>query len=216
MAYEDLYWDGIVLNGTVPSSSQYALRTETAMGTCAIYIDGGYLDKVLRQDHDGARINMEKLAQAAARQDELLLTYYYHCMPYLSDPPTADEQGRFNAMCRFIDAISHIPRFQVRLGKLRFRGTAGSGKPIFIQKRVDMMLGVDMMLLAVKHRVNRIVLLTGDSDMIPVVEAVKPEGVVVTLIHGPLKGHSPPSRELYKIVDERVDIDATMIDSIRR
>ncbi len=125
-------------------------------------------------------------------------------------PPTADEQGRFDSKRRFIDAISHIPRFQVRLGKLQIQGTTESGKPIFIQKRVDMMLGVDMTLLAVKHRV--IVLLTGDSDTIPAVEAMKPEGVVITL--GPLKGRSSPSREV--IVDERVDIDVAMIESIRR
>ena len=32
------------------------------------------------------------------------------------------------------------------------------------------MMGVDMALLAVKHRVDRIALLTGDSDTIPAVE----------------------------------------------
>lgn len=217
MACEEFYLDGAVLNGGAPSSSQNILRhAETAMETCAIYIDGGYLDKVLQQDYDGIRIDMEKLVWVAARQDELLRAYYYHCMPWLSDPPTADEQGRFDSKRRFIDAISHIPRFQVRLGKLQFQGTAESGKPIFIRKRVDMMLGVDMMLLAVKHRVNRIVLLTGDSDAIPAVEAIKPEGVAVTLIHGPLKGRSSPSHELYKVVDERVDIDVAVIETIRR
>lgn len=56
-----------------------------------------------------------------------------------------------------------------------------------------MMLGVDMTLLAAKHRVNRMVPLIGDSDAIPAVETVKPEGGVVTL--GPLKGRSPPNRE---------------------
>ena len=79
-----------------------------------------------------------------------------------------------------------------------------------------MMLGVDMALLAVKQRVDRMALLTGDSDTIPAVEAVKPEGIVVTLWHGPLKGRSSPSRDLYQIVDERIEIDQATIDAVTR
>lgn len=186
------------------------------MATCAIYIDGGYLNKILQRDHGSARIDMAKLVHKAAGPDELLRAYYYHCMPYQSDPPTPDEQKRFGAKHRFITALNRIPRFQVRLGKLKLEGKTADGKPIFVQKRVDMMLGVDMALLAIKHRVDRVVLLTGDSDTIPAVEAVKSEGVVVTLLHGPLKGLSPPSRDLYQIADEWAPVDAAMINDIRR
>ena len=113
--------------------------------------------------------------------------------------------------------LSYIPRFQVRLGHLNFQGLTDSGQPIFQQKRVDMMLGVDMALLAVKQRVDRMALLTGDSDTIPAVEAVKPEGIVVTLWHGPLKGRSSPSRDLLdQIADERVEIDQATIDAVTR
>ena len=73
-----------------------------------------------------------------------------------------------------------------------------------------------MALLAVKHRVGRMALLTGDSDTIPAVEAVKPEGIAVTLIHGPMKGDARPSRDLYKLADQRVEIDAAMIDNLVR
>ena len=89
-------------------------------------------------------------------------------------------------------------------------GMKEDGRPNHAQKRVDMMMGVDMALLAVKHRVDRIALLTGDSDAIPTVEAVKPEGIVATLVHGPEKGGARPSRELYKLADDRVEIDDAM------
>ena len=186
------------------------------MGTCAIYIDGGYFDKVLQNDYPQTRVDVGKLVEQMCAPDTLLRAYYYHCMPYQSNPPTTDEQNRYAAKRRFINALSHIPRFQVRLGHLHLQGFTDQSQPIFQQKRVDMMLGVDMALLAVKQRVDRIALLTGDSDTIPAVEAVKPEGVVVTLWHGPLKGRSSPSRDLYQIVDERVEIDRTMIDTITR
>ena len=186
------------------------------MGTCAIYIDGGYLDKVLQNEYPQTKVDIGQLVEHMRASDTLLRAYYYHCMPYRSDPPTTDEERRYASKRRFIDALSYIPRFQVRLGHLSFQGLTDRSQPIFQQKRVDMMLGVDMALLAVKQRVDRMVLLTGDSDTIPAVEAVKPEGVVVTLWHGPLKGRSSPSRDLYQIVDDRVEIDQAMIDAMTR
>jgi uncharacterized LabA/DUF88 family protein len=50
------------------------------------------------------------------------------------------------------------------------------------------MLGVDMALLAGKGKITSVALFTGDSDTIPAVEAVKQEGVLVTLWHGALSG----------------------------
>ena len=186
------------------------------MGKCAIYIDGGYLDKVLQNEYPQTKVDVGQLVEQMRASDTLLRAYYYHCMPYRSDPPTTDEERRYASKRRFIDALSYIPRFQVRLGHLNFQGLTARGQPIFQQKRVDMMLGVDMALLAVKQRVDRMALLTGDSDTIPAVEAVKPEGIVVTLWHGPLKGRSSPSRDLYQIVDERIEIDQATIDAVTR
>lgn len=186
------------------------------MGTCAIYIDGGYLDKVLQNEYPQTKVDIGLLVEQMRASDTLLRAYYYHCMPYRSDPPTTDEERRYASKRRFIDALSYIPRFQVRLGHLNYQGLTDKGQPIFQQKRVDMMLGVDMALLAVKQRVDRMALLTGDSDTIPAVEAVKPEGVVVTLWHGPLKTRSSPSRDLYQIVDERVEIDQSTINVVTR
>lgn len=205
------------MNGAASNVAPFSLlKVRRGMGTCAIYIDGGYLDKVLQQDYQQTRVDIGQLVEQMRASDTLLRAYYYHCMPYQSDPPTADEQRRYASKRRFMDALSFIPRFQVRLGHLHFQGLTDRGQPIFQQKRVDMMLGVDMALLAVKQRVDRMVLLTGDSDTIPAVEAVKPEGVVVTLWHGPLTGRSSPSRDLYQIVDERVEIGRAVVDTIMR
>ena len=135
-------------------------------------------------------------------------------MPYQSNPPTPEERNHYGAKHRFFDALSYIPHFEVRLGQLLRSGMKEDGSPNYTQKRVDMMMGVDMALLAVKRRVDRIALLTGDSDTIPAVEAVKPEGIVVTLVHGPMKGGAPPSRELYKLADQRVEIGDAMIKNL--
>lgn len=183
----------------------------------AVFLDGGYLDKVLFFDFNRTRISYEKLALEMAGQNELLRAYYYHCLPYQGSPPTEDERLRFASMSKFVGAISRLPRFEVRLGRLAFRGKQPDGKPIFMQKRIDCMLGVDMALLAAKGKVSNIEVFSGDSDFIPAVEAVKREGILVTLWHGNLSGGSTiqPSRDLYQLCDDRKQLTQTIIDKIR-
>ena len=166
------------------------------MAVTAVFIDGAYLQKVLLHDHDKASVDYGHLANAMIGDDELLRTYYYDCLPYQSNPPTQDEAQRYSNRRRFFHALSLIPRFEVRLGKLAYRGLGEDGKPIFLQKRVDLMLGVDMALLAGKSRIAKVALLTGDSDFTPAVEAVKAEGVLTTVWHGGLSDQTRPSAEL--------------------
>lgn len=184
------------------------------MGVTAVFIDGAYLEKVLLYDHAKARIHFGRLVDTMVEGDELLRAYYYHCLPYQSSPPTEEEKARYAARRRFIDALRHLPRFEVRLGKLAFRGLADDGRPMFQQKRVDLMLGVDMALLAGKNRIAKVALLTGDSDFTPAVEAVKNEGVLTTLWHGSRGRDTSPSRELLQACDERRELTGEIIRSV--
>ena len=91
-----------------------------------------------------------------------------------------------------------------------------AGKPIFVQKRVDIMVGIDMALLAGKGKINSLGLLSGDSDFIPAIEAVKREGVVVTLWHGRKRSDVAPSIELFDLCDERRELTADYLQRIAR
>jgi uncharacterized LabA/DUF88 family protein len=185
------------------------------MGVTAVFIDAGYLDKVLFRDHANARVDYEKLARLMAQPDELLRAYYYHCMPYQGNPPTPEESARYASKHKFITALSLLPRFEVRLGRLVCRGIA-NGVPIYQQKRVDCMIGVDMALLAGKGKITTAAIFTGDSDLMPAIEAVKREGVVTTLWHGGAAPESRPSAELFALVDERRQLTAEMVRGIQR
>lgn len=186
------------------------------MGNVAIFIDGGYLDKVIYFDHSNKRLDYEKFALEMAKPDELVRTYYYHCLPFQSNPPTPEERTRFANRQGFYAKLSRLSRFQVRLGKLVYRGLDDEGKKILIQKRVDTMVGVDMALLAGKGRISRLVLFSGDSDMIPAIEAVKAEGVVVTLWHGSFSADTRPSKDLYDLCDDRILLTSAIVDSCPR
>ena len=186
------------------------------MGTVAVFIDAGYLDKVLFHDHENTRIDLSKLASEMAKPDQLLRAYYYNCLPYQGNPPTDEEKSRYASMRRFITALRNLPRFEVRLGRLAYRGIDPDGNPIFVQKRVDCMVGVDIALLAGKRTITNVALFSGDSDLIPAVDAAKPEGVIVSLWHGSFSASCKPSRELVEACDERYELGADMVERIRR
>ncbi|MGQ9591158.1 MAG: NYN domain-containing protein [Planctomycetota bacterium] len=182
--------------------------------TAAVFIDGGYLDKVMYYDFQNTRVDYGKLAHELASPCALLRAYYYHCLPYRSDPPTEEEERRYQNKLSFFQRLEHLPRFQVRLGRLVKRGLNAQGEPIFIQKRVDCMVGVDMALLAAKGKITNVCIFSGDSDLIPAVEAAKRESIVVTLWHGSQSSEVAPSPDLYAVCDERRQLTRDIIERI--
>jgi len=179
------------------------------MNRIAIFIDGAYVQYMLRDEFGSAVIDFGLLAQKVAAGKEILRTYYYDCLPWQSPNPTPDESARFAKKQRFFAALEKNPRFQIRQGRLEFRGTDNQGRPIFEQKRVDILMGVDLALLAAKHQISDAGIIAGDSDFLPAIEAAKTEGVVIHLFHG-----KNPHRDLVSCCDERIRIEQPFIDSI--
>lgn len=183
------------------------------MSRVAIFIDGGYLDFILKEEFSLARIDYHLLSIKLANGIDLLRTYYYHCLPYQGSPPTLEESDRFAKKQSFFTTLSRLPRYEIRLGKIAFRGINQEGEPIFVQKRVDILLGVDLVLLSAKHQITHAVILAGDSDLLPAIEAAKSEGALIHLYHGK---KNPPHAELWEKADERTPISQELINSILR
>lgn len=179
-------------------------------GRTAIFIDGAYLDHVLKDEFQHVRIDFAKLSARMAGDAQVLRTYYYHCPPYQSTPPTEDERQRYSERRRFYAALDRLPRYMVRLGRLARRSAPGEA-PRFEQKRVDILLGVDLVLLAAKGQIQEAIILAGDSDFIPALEVARQEGVLVRLFHGASRHN-----ELWEEADERVRITQDFIDSVLR
>ena len=177
---------------------------------CAIFIDGAYFFNILRNEFAGARINYGLLSLALSDGTNLMRTYYYSALPYQSNPPTASERSLYARNRQFFSMLSLIPRYTVKLGRTERRGVNPDGAPIFEQKRVDILLAVDLVKLSADGHIQQAVLIAGDSDFIPAIAAVKSDGVVVKLYHG-RNAHS----ELLEEVDEHYQIGQALIDSVR-
>ena len=184
------------------------------MDKVAIFLDGGYLTRILLPitGNTSFPIDFGKLSDVLAAGQSRLRTYYYHCPPYVKSSPTPDEIRRSSKAHSFYGALNRLARFQVRLGHLEFRGNKADGSPIFVQKRVDVLLSVDMVQLGLTRQVDKVILVAGDSDFMPAIEAVKAAGVLVELWHGPRETcHS----ELWQACDERVPMDAALFSTIQ-
>jgi len=175
----------------------------------AIFIDGGYLDVTNRDECGGVRIDYAKLATKLAGSTEILRTYYYNCLPYQQTTPTEEEKTRFSQAQKFHAALRSLPRFEVREGLLVYRGSNRRGEPIFVQKGIDIQLGVDLVLLSAKQQISHAVVIAGDSDLIPALGVAKNEGVLIHLYHG-----SAPHRKLIEIADERTQITPAFLSDI--
>jgi uncharacterized LabA/DUF88 family protein len=177
----------------------------------AIFIDGGYFDATNRSECGGMKIDYAKLADKLANGVEILRTYYYNCLPYQQATPTAEEAKRFAQAQKFHFALRALSRFEVREGMLVFRGNNQRGEPIYVQKGIDIQLGVDLVLLSAKQQISHAVVIAGDSDLIPALSVAKNEGVLVHLYHG-----SAPHRKLIEVADERTQITPDFLADVTK
>ena len=149
----------------------------------AIFIDGAYfLSHMKKHDiipkyEDLADYLLKPLRKSV--QLDLLRCYFYYCAPWMSSEPTTNEKSRMEEYESFIGGIASLERWSVRLGKLQRRWDGY--KEYFEQKRVDVLLSVDMVRHSASGHIQHVLIVAGDSDFIPAIEATKESGATVTL-----------------------------------
>lgn len=182
-----------------------------------IFIDGAYIDMYAKRKK--ITIDHEKLTQyfmsplREENQVDLMRCYYYHCPPWVSNRPTKDELRRMEIHEEFRDQLNNMNRWHMRLGKLQKKWDGE--KEYYEQKRVDVLLSVDLVRHAAAGHIQHAILVAGDSDFIPAVQAAKESGVTMTLWHNPgVSVH----QELLELVDEmhQIDINKIKIKAKRR
>lgn len=178
----------------------------------AIFIDYAYLDRHTWDlfNRTRFRVNFQAFSEKLAGDFDILRTYVYHCPVYQSNPPTDEERHQHAAQRRFFDALELLPKYEIKLGRLERWGPDANGRYRYQQKRVDIMLAVDLVQLAARQIIQEAIIVAGDSDFIPAIAAAKSEGVWVRLAHG-----VSPHRELLTAVDDRVELTTEWMSSVR-
>ncbi|MBX6382898.1 MAG: NYN domain-containing protein [Microbispora sp.] len=168
----------------------------------AVLVDVGYLYAAAGEVLLGAkerkeyRVAADELIQALQKHaleripGELLRVYWYDAAR--DRVPTVDQR-----------VIAQLPWVKVRLGNLNARGQ---------QKGVDAQIRSDLEALARHHAVSDTVLIAGDEDMVPAVEAAQAYGV---RIH--LWGVEPPfgTNQAERLVWESDTVEILSADFLR-
>ncbi|MBI2543312.1 MAG: NYN domain-containing protein [Candidatus Aenigmarchaeota archaeon] len=177
------------------------------MDKAAIFLDGGYFAKVLKNFGE-VKVDFSKFSEILCKNadSERFRTYYYYCLPYQSNPPTSEESKRYSDANRFISSLKKLPRFEIRLGKLSYQ----SGQ--FIQKRVDNLMTVDIIKLSATGHIQKAIIVSGDSDLVPAVNEAKDIGVITQIYYFQGTIHD----ELFTLCDDRFEITKELIESCTR
>lgn len=142
----------------------------------------------------------------------------YH--PLLKRPIELGKTDDFAWANEFFKELLHQRKFALRLGRLAEEQAHFNIKPnsmkkllngslalenltekdfslVMSQKGVDMRIGVDISSLAFKKQVERIILISGDSDFVPAAKQARREGI--DFILDPMR--SPIKDDLYEHID---------------
>ena len=126
---------------------------------CAIFIDGGYLTKIIKKYFNGISLDYLKLSNLICKNSDLdrLRTYVYHCLPIVRSDNQEDIKRKVN-MERFLAKLKRLPRFEVKLGKLQLIGNQ------FKQKMIDVLMSLDITNMSYENQIQHALLIAGDSD----------------------------------------------------
>lgn len=148
----------------------------------------------------------------------------YH--PYLKTDIDFSKSTLYLWMTDFLNELKKKRKFALRLGKLSDSQAHYTLKPDIVkklcsgsidfssitqndfyicvdQKGVDMKIGLDISSLAFKKQVERIILISGDSDFVPAAKQARREGI--DFILDPL--FSPIKDDLYEHIDGLMTCD---------
>jgi len=138
---------------------------------------------------------LKKLVESFIDEDEelfrifLYLTKPYHPGKRILSLLNKNQQIKAKKVAKnqenFIKTIGICDFIAIRQGKLKFRGIDQNGNPIFIQKQVDMLMGLDIAHLSYNKLVDRILFFCGDSDLIPALKIARKNGLQVVLAYCP-------------------------------
>ena len=165
-----------------------------------ILIDGGFLRVQARKAKKTYTPDfIEKFAHNCKLADEeIFRVLYYDCAPYSGSVklPVSGQAHQYQGSDQWLHDLAHKDFFAVRRGVLKFRGFKPKKTPVapqgqitdadfvpdFEQKGVDMRIGLDIASYAANHAVDRIVLVSGDTDCVPALKYGRTAGLQTVLV----------------------------------
>jgi len=158
-----------------------------------------------------------------SEEEELFRLFCYDCEPFANPQrnPIGGSLVKFGSASpmyrermQFFKELAALPYVALRRGTVKGRGweirkqaasrifttpnepatlSASDINYALEQKGVDMRIGMDFATLSLKRLVERIILISGDTDMVPAIKLARREGIQVCLVQVGTQGRLAPA-----------------------
>jgi uncharacterized LabA/DUF88 family protein len=148
-----------------------------------VFVDEAFLSKLSQHFGHGNYIKFDKkiFAINLARKEKLFCknVFYYLAPPFQSEPPTKEEELKKEGHDKFVKKLRGEGVI-VREG--RCQRLKCNNNFVYKQKAVDVLLAMDLTNVPIKYpQVKNIILISSDSDFVPVVENLEENGIKTIL-----------------------------------
>jgi len=131
-----------------------------------IFIDGSNLYHVLLRNCGRSDLMFSSFGEKlTGRKRSLIKIFYYNVRQELQGKIKIPEEQQ-----KFLSSLHKIKKLEVKLGIWKEQN--GS----IVEKGVDVLLATDLVLNAVKNNYDHAIIVSGDGDFFPAIDAVKKEG----------------------------------------
>lgn len=154
------------------------------MSETLVFLDEGFIYQLSKHfgNEKSLKFNRVDFSRHIAKKQGLTCKkiFYYNAPPFQSNPPTKEEELRKEGYDKFIKKMKGFKEVIIREG--RCQRLKVDGKFIFKQKAVDVFLAMDLTNVPIKFpNVKRIILVSSDSDFIPIIKNLEEQEIKIIL-----------------------------------
>jgi uncharacterized LabA/DUF88 family protein len=150
------------------------------MKSTIVFIDAGYLSFISKFFGQGKplKYKIEIFAKNLAKVKgfECKKIYFYTAPPYQSSKPTPEENKRTANYDKFVSKLK-------RVGIIIREGRCQKIDNIYQQKGVDTLLTIDLSRIPKKENIKEVIVLTSDTDFVPIINDLSEDGINVILAY---------------------------------
>ena len=155
------------------------------MTKTAILVDNMYYEHIATA-YNAYPSDLTKLPSIVlSKEEEHYKTYVFDALPWVPDNPAPSDIAKKDRKAGYLAALKYKERIVVEYGhvvpKTRTCPSCGALIVVPVQKAVDVKISVRLVSLSWNKIVDKIVLITGDADLVPAVEDVEKSGVIIKL-----------------------------------
>jgi len=157
-----------------------------------VFIDGNNLYFGLKKNVGNYNLNYDKFINKLAAGYDLIRAYFY-----TAEFRREDDEKIFGSQQKFLTYLQEVPKMQVVTARIERRGDH------LVEKGVDVQLAVDLVRYGAKDNYDVAIVVSGDGDYAPAVEAVKDFG------HNVINAFFPDEASSYlkQVCDDFVYLD---------